>query len=68
MFFKKTVDSILADITAKIESLHIVADAHTLAASGHAMEIEYRTKLKADAEAEAKRARNVAAKFLDLVS
>lgn len=68
MFFKKTVDSIIADISARIESLHTVADIHAAAATDHAVEIGLRSKLKAEAEAEAARARRLAAKFLELVS
>src|ERR1700760_3385261 len=78
MFFKKTVDGIIADIEKKIASLHIVAELHTKEAEAHAEVIKLRTeahndfvKLKtelvAKAEAEIARAKAIAEKFKALI-
>ena len=62
-----SVDSIIADITKRIESLHVVAEAHAAAAKLHQDEIEFRSKLVATAGAEYARAKSIAAKFEALV-
>jgi hypothetical protein len=67
-FSRKTVDSIIADITAKIEHLHVVAEAHAEAEKIHAAVIAERTKLAQDARAEFARAKTITAKFEALVS
>lgn len=68
MLFWKTIDSILSDITAKIEQLHSVADAHAAKALVAADEASLHTKLHDFAVAEEARARKIAAKFTELVS
>lgn len=68
MWFTKTIDSILADITEKIESLHIVADAHAAKAAIAAEEASVQLKLHDWATTEEARARKIAAKFTELVS
>lgn len=66
--FAPTVDSIVADISAKAAKLHVVAEAKALEAEAHAKEIAIRTKLQTDAAAVVSRARLVAARFEALVS
>lgn len=66
--FTKTVDSIIADISAKIESLHVVAEAKATAAALHEDEIALRTRLKADAIAEYDRAKRIASKFAEFIN
>lgn len=66
--FKNTVDSIIADISAKVEKLHIVAEAHAEAEKIHNAVIAERTKLVAEARAEFARAKAIAAKLTALVS
>jgi hypothetical protein len=66
--FKNTVDSIIADISAKIEKLSVVAEAHALAAQLHRDVIDERQKLVNFANQEEARARSIAAKFKALIS
>ena len=66
--FKHTVDSIIADISAKVEKLHIVAEAHAAAEVAHNEEVLLRQKLAAAARAEYTRAKAIAAKLTALVS
>jgi hypothetical protein len=66
--FKRSVDSIIADIQTRIDQLHIVAEAHAEAAKLHSAEIEFRTRLVATAEAEYARAKSIATKFGELIS
>jgi hypothetical protein len=66
--FKKTTDSIVADISAKIEALHVVAAAHAEAEKLHNEEIALRTRLAAEASAEYARAKSIATKFKELIS
>jgi hypothetical protein len=66
--FTKSIDSIIADITAKIEQLHIVAEYHKVAAEAHAAIVAERTKLANLALKEEARAKAIAAKFAALVS
>lgn len=68
MWFKTSIDSILSDITAKIEHLHVVADAHAAEALIAADRASLYTKLHDFAVAEEARARKIAAKFTELVS
>lgn len=68
VFFKHTVDSIIADISAKVEKLHIVAEAHAAAEVAHSAEASLRSKLAAEARAEYTRAKSIAAKFAALIS
>lgn len=66
--FKKTIDSLVADITAKVEHLHIVATAHELEAEVHYRVVDERQALAALATAEGERARRIAGKFAELLS
>lgn len=68
MWFYKTIDSILADITTKIEQLHSAADAHEVRAEKNDVKISLHTELRDVAASEALRARKIAAKFQELVS
>jgi len=63
-----SVDSIIADITKRIESLHIVAEAHSEAAKVHNEAKALSTRLETEAIAEFNRAKSIAAKFEALVS
>lgn len=67
-FFKKTVDDIIADITAKIEHLHVVAEAHADAARVHNEVVVLHTKLAVAADDEFARAKRIAGKFTELLS
>lgn len=67
-WFQSSVDSIIADISAKIEKLHIVAEAHAEAIVVHGVVISERQKLVAFAQAEYNRAQSIAAKFMALIS
>lgn len=67
-FTQKSVDSIIADIQTRIDQLHVVAEAHAIAANLHKDEIEFRIKLVATAEAEYARAKSIATKFKELIS
>lgn len=67
-FFKRTVDSIIADIQVRIEHLHLVAEAHQKAAELHSDEIAIRSKLVNEAKAEYARAKSIAGKFQELIS
>jgi hypothetical protein len=68
LFSRKTVDSIIADITAKIEHLHVVAEAHAEAAKIHSEVIAERSKLIVEANTEFDRAKAIAGKLTALVS
>ena len=65
--FSKTIDSIIADITSKIEQLHVVAEAHTAAAAAAAEAEVVAQKARTFAENEYGRAKALAAKFEALV-
>lgn len=64
----QTVDSIVADINAKISDLHIVADAKKVEAAVHDEVVKLRTELSAAATAEAARAKRLAEKFKELIA
>jgi hypothetical protein len=66
--FRHTVDSIIADIAAKVEKLGIVAEAHAEAEKLHSAEIALRTELVSKARAEFARAQTIAAKLTALIS
>lgn len=68
LFAKKTVDSIISDISTKVEQLHVVAAAKAEAEQIHLAEITLRNKLVAEARAEWTRAKSIAAKFEALIS
>lgn len=68
LFTKQTVDTILADIVEKVESLHVVAEAHAAAAEVHDAVVAERQKLAAWARTEANRAKSIAEKLRALVS
>jgi hypothetical protein len=65
--FSKTIDSIISDITSKIEQLHIVAEAHAAFAALKAEEEKLAGEARAFAEKEYGRAKAIAAKFEALV-
>lgn len=65
--FSKSIDSIISDITSKIDQLHVVAELHADAAKVQlAVEAEA-AKLRVFAENEYARAKALAAKFEALV-
>lgn len=66
-FFTKTIDSIVADIVAKIEGLHVVAEAHAEAAKLHGEIIIESTKAREFFANEYARAKAIAAKLETLV-
>ena len=67
LFSGLTIDSIIADITAKIEKLHLVAEVHAEAAKVQA-EVEVAAgRARAFAESEYGRAKAIAAKFEALI-
>jgi hypothetical protein len=68
MLFRKTVDSIVADIAEKIDHLYIAATNHDTDAGVHAAKIEHHTVARDDARAESARARRLASKFSDLIN
>lgn len=66
--FRKSVDSIVADIQAKVEALHIAADFHSAEAQVHAEAVQAKIKLTNAASAEAGRAKAIATKLEALIS
>ena len=68
MFFTKSVDNIIADITSKIEQLHLVADLKAREAEVHDAVVAERNKLAADARNEYARAKVIAGRLASLVS
>jgi hypothetical protein len=67
-FFASSVDSLVADIEARVAKLQIVADAHKAEAEVHQKVIEERQALVAFVQKEEARARIIAAKFQALIS
>lgn len=64
-FFKKvSVDSIIADITSKVEQLRVVSEFHAAESAAHAEVIKIKQELIATADAEYARAKSIAAKPL----
>lgn len=68
MFFSKTVDSIIADITQKVAALQALSEKHHTAAAAHAEAAAARTKLQSAALQEADRAKSIAGKLAGLIS
>lgn len=68
MFFRKTVDSIIADITQKVAALQALSEKHNSAAAAHGQAATASIKLQSDAIQEAYRAKSIAAKLASLVS
>lgn len=67
-FFKSlTIDGLVADIKAKIEGLHLVAELHADAAKMQLAAENEAKKLREFAETEYARAKAIAAKFEDLI-
>lgn len=66
-FSKLSVDSIIADIEAKIERLHVVAEIKREEAKVHDAIIAERNKLRQLASDEANCAKAIAEKFAELV-
>jgi len=66
-FFGKTIDSIIADITSKIDALHVVAEAHAAEALVQVQLEAAASKARVFAENEFARAKALAAKFEALV-
>jgi hypothetical protein len=66
--FSPTVDSVISDITKKIEQLHAVAELHALEAQAKAKVIAEANVLKTFAEGEYSRAKVIAGKLAALVS
>ena len=67
-FSKLSINAIIADITAKIEQLHVVAEIHKGEAEVHDAIVAERTKLADFARKEEARAKAIAEKFASLVS
>jgi len=65
--FSKSIDSIIADITSKIEQLHFVAEFHAGMAAVKAEEEKRAAEARTFAENEYARAKALAAKFEALV-
>ena len=65
--FSKTIDSIIADITSKIEQLHAVVELHAVEAGIQAEAERVAAELRTFAENEFARAKAIAKKFEDLV-
>lgn len=67
-FFKTlTIDGLIADIKAKIEGLHVVAEAHAALANAKAEEEKLAKEAREFAETEYARAKAIAAKFAALI-
>lgn len=66
-FSVKTIDSIVSGVTALIEDLHVVAEAHAADAALHAAAEKAAGEARAFAESEFARAKAIAAKFEALV-
>lgn len=66
-FSSTTIDNIIADITKKIEALHIVAELHADAAKLQAEVEAEAAKARTFAENEYARAKAIAAKFEALI-
>ena len=66
--FGKTVDSIIADLTKKIQHLEQVVEARAEQAKTHALEIEKHNVLLQGVQAEASRAFAIAGKLKALLS
>jgi hypothetical protein len=67
LIFKKTVNSLIADIARKVEHLHAVADRHDTDAEVHSDKATYHLNEEAAALQESIRARRIAKKFADLI-
>jgi cell division protein FtsB len=67
LFKGLTIDGIIADITAKIEKLHFVAEAHAAFANLKAEEEKLAAEARKFAEDEYARAKALTAKFESLV-
>lgn len=65
--FRPSVDSIIGDITKKIEKLKILADLKNAEANAHASVIVEKTRLAQAARAEKERALAIADKLKNLV-
>lgn len=65
--FRKSIDSIVADITQKIEHLHIVAEAHMTEAAVQNAIVDEATKAAAFAKAEYARAKGIAERLTNLI-
>lgn len=66
--FKKTVDSIVADIQQKIEHLHEVHAGKTTEADGHKADAQESLDKHVAATVEAARAKTLAERFTTLIS
>lgn len=67
-FFIKSIDSIIADITLKIEHLHIVAELHNAETAVQAAIVAEAQKAQAFASLEYSRAKAIADKLTALIS
>lgn len=67
-FFTNTVESIVSDITGKIEKLHAVAEAKHIEAQAHDAVATERIKLASEARSVRDRAKTIAEKFTALIS
>jgi hypothetical protein len=67
LFTRQTVDSIIADIEAKVDKLNVVAELHIREIAAHNAVIDEKTKLVALARTEFSRAKSIAGKLADLI-
>jgi cell division protein FtsB len=67
LFKSLTIDGLIADIKAKIEGLHVVAEAHAAFANLKAEEEKLAAEARKFAEDEYARAKAIAAKFSALI-
>lgn len=67
-FIRPSVDSIIRDITLKVEQLHAVSEAHHIASEVHDAVAAERTKLAAALRSERDRAKAIAGKLTSLIS
>lgn len=65
--FKKTVDGIISDITARITQLRVVGDIHEAEIAVHNDVVALHARLSELAQVESARARRLADKFEELI-
>lgn len=67
-FNRPSVDSIIRDITLKVEQLHAVSEAHHIASEVHDAVAVERAKLAVALRTERDRAKSIAGKLTSLIS
>jgi hypothetical protein len=66
--FKKTIDTIIADIVQKVEDLKTLADKHHFNSLAHKAESEFRAKLSEEEAKLRDKAHQIADKLTSLIS